>query len=271
MRRLLFKCVDFAVMLLCIPCIAADDYIISSYDRSVYREIDGVVYQTLFPIYDEQMPSASSYFYELGLEKLADKYYTDVDGNIVYFPSNASTGLTNSIARNGQPNLKYTYKGDLFVRDTISKYQYPVLWVSNVFEHIDLVTSVRCPKYAAIYGDFIECRDLKSVDLATIYRIGPHSFSYCDSLTTVSIRRSPIIDREAFEFCPNIRYIIAMDEPAKVVDTSAFDPIVYLEATVYVPEQYYDKYLEHDVWRRFLSIIPIDDAAKLEELVETYK
>ncbi len=93
--------------------------------------------------------------------------------------------------------------------------------------------------------------------------ISSEAFHGCTSLSAVTIPTGvKIIEENAFSGCSSIQAITSYDQRPPTVKEGALDGIAY-STIVYVPEEYLNTYIVHDVWGLF-DVRPLDKHSAIE-------
>lgn len=174
------------------------------------------------------------------------------------------------------------FKGDLVIPDYIREIG------GYVFKNYEGIQSVQIPDSVYNIGEqaFRGCRNLKTVKMPTLLkRIGDYAFYECSSLTEIvipkdvkkignmafegctSLKKVTIehhkeleIGINPFSECPNLETIICDVEvpPHNLWPSFNFSDNVYETAKLYVPKNSISLYKQHNHWRYFKNILPIE-------------
>ena len=174
------------------------------------------------------------------------------------------------------------FKGDLVIPDYIREIG------DYVFKNYEGIQSVQIPDSVYEIGEeaFSGCRNLKTVKMpAMLKRIGNYAFKECASLTEIvipkdvkkigneafmgctSLKKITIEHHKELEIgirpfleCPNLETIICDVDvpPYNPFSTSNFSYNIYETAKLYVPKNSISLYKQHNQWRAFKNILPIE-------------
>lgn len=142
----------------------------------------------------------------------------------------------------------------------------------ELISHIDLPSSL----HSIWYGAFQRCYSLTSIHVPEgVVQIEMDAFRDCKSLTSISLPSTldkagiDNIGTYCFYGCNNLKDITCYAETPPQIGPAPFGLFkseTYTEATLYVPQEYIQKYKSADFWCRFTHISPIGDSDGDSEL-----
>lgn len=159
--------------------------------------------------------------------------------------------------------------------ETISAYAF---WSCTVMPHIDIPSSVRQIQTACFY----HCARLQDITIpSSITTIPDSTFTWCIDLQRATIEEgTETIGAYAFGYCPKLEYVTlpstlrhigsyAFCETASVrqfivqaaqpphIESTTFDPRIFQQAVLFVPESSLQAYKTAPIWRNFNYIVPL--------------
>ena len=125
------------------------------------------------------------------------------------------------------------------------------------------LTSITIPNSVTSIGDctFSSCSGLTSVTIPnSVTSIGDWAFSSCSGLTSITIPNSVIfIGDYAFYGCSNMKTFTCYAVDIPTANSLVFEGIDLTGATLYVPASALEDYEETTPWKRFGTILPLED------------
>ena len=117
---------------------------------------------------------------------------------------------------------------------------------------------VRLSTLASIFGSQVK----KYIIGDNVAAIGSYAFDNCSGLTTVNIGNSVTsIGKWAFFDCSNMTTFTCYAADIPTANNTVFEDVDLTKATLYVPASALEEYEETKPWKRFGTILPIDEEA----------
>ena len=138
---------------------------------------------------------------------------------------------------------------------------------SSAFRDCSGLTSVTIPNSVTSigYAAFYQCSGLTSVTIPnSVTAIGEEAFRGCSGLTSVTIPNSVTsIGNNAFRWCSGLTevYSLNLTPPSTGAEYGPFGNDIYQNATLYVPNEAVDAYVNADGWKEFQNINGLESSA----------
>ena len=133
---------------------------------------------------------------------------------------------------------------------------------SGMFEGCSSLKHIEIPDNVTTIGDyaFLDCTSLSELLLHEgLKNIGRNSFKNCKQIETLNFPSTlERINSEAFTNCTGINSVYCNSEVPCSMEENAFPGLVYLNATLYIPEGSKDLYLNANGWKDFANIVEKD-------------
>lgn len=108
----------------------------------------------------------------------------------------------------------------------------------------------------AFYGD----KNLVEVSIPRCKRICNGAFQFCNKIEKITLNECECIERLAFSGCSNLKEIHLYGDKKVLLDKpNAFDG-TSSELKIFVKESLYDEYIASDDWRKWSSMISIEES-----------
>ncbi|MBD5359371.1 MAG: leucine-rich repeat domain-containing protein [Bacteroides sp.] len=129
---------------------------------------------------------------------------------------------------------------------------------SSLFSNCSSLKTVSLPSSITEigYSAFEGCKSLTTITIPNkVTLIRSHAFEGCSALSSVTLGESlKTIDNKSFDQCANIVRFISLSQTPPTAAADFISNVIYLNATLFVPQGYVNAYKNADNWRNFTNI-----------------